>query len=233
MASVPLVPLLRRLLDAHIEQEQQDAIDLEQARTRWRTPWEVAAPLVLARLAIPAISVRDLREHLVYRKFDGLHLPCFEGKTGQAFRAAFRASPLGGVTSTTPLSAELACLDGEGLGSELATRLGQDYPQEMDAILAALDPAAGAPSGLPAAESLMAPAADLGQHVSLDGMAALVNRSKRTLERLKTRKHNPLPAPDIEGGGGKRDEWLWSKVRPWLEQEFARRLPERFPTFRH
>jgi hypothetical protein len=232
MLAIRLVLLLRRLLDAHIEQEQQDSTDPERAGERLRTPWEVAAPLVLARLSMPGITLSDLREHLVYLKFEGLHWPSFEGKTGQAFRAEFQASPLGGVTTTTPLSAELARLDGEGLGVELAARLCQDYAQEMDAILAALDTAAGAPSGLAGDESSIAHTTDLGQHVTLDGMAALVNRSKRTLERLKTRKNNPLPFPDIEGGGGKPAEWLWSKVRPWLEHEFNRTLPERYPTLR-
>jgi hypothetical protein len=66
-------------------------------------------------------------------------------------------------------------------------------------------------------------------YVTLDNMAASVSRSKRTLEKLKTRKKNPLPAPDVEGGGGKPDEWLWSAVRPWLEKEYRRKLPEQFP----
>jgi hypothetical protein len=73
---------------------------------------------------------------------------------------------------------------------------------------------------------------DARQHVTLDQMAAMVNRSKRTLERLKTRKNNPLPDPDVPGGGGKPDEWEWAKVRPWLEAEFTRRLPERYPSLR-
>jgi hypothetical protein len=60
-------------------------------------------------------------------------------------------------------------------------------------------------------------------------MAAMIPRSKKTLENRKARRTNPLPAPDIEGGGGKPDEWLWSRIRPWLEQEFGRPLPEHFP----
>jgi hypothetical protein len=70
------------------------------------------------------------------------------------------------------------------------------------------------------------------QYVNLDQIAARVNRSKSTLERLKRRRGNPLPDPDIPGGGGKRDEWLWSHIRPWLEHEFKRKLPELFPTLR-
>ena len=67
------------------------------------------------------------------------------------------------------------------------------------------------------------------QYVTLDQMAALVSRSKKTLERRKRRKDNPLPSHAVEGGGGKADEWIWSEVRPWLEQESQRHLPERFP----
>ncbi len=67
------------------------------------------------------------------------------------------------------------------------------------------------------------------QYVTLDKMAAIVGRSKRTLEKLKTRGRNSLPPPDIEGGGGRADEWLWATVRPWLEGEYGRELPERFP----
>jgi hypothetical protein len=72
----------------------------------------------------------------------------------------------------------------------------------------------------------------LGQYVTLDEMAAIVNRSKRTLEKLKDRKKDPLPPPDIEGGGGKPHEWLWSTVRPWLEKEYGRTLPAEFPAAR-
>jgi hypothetical protein len=67
------------------------------------------------------------------------------------------------------------------------------------------------------------------QYVTLDQMAAILQRNKRTLERLKTRRTNPLPLPDVEGGGGRADEWLWHKIRPWLEQESKRILPERYP----
>ena len=67
-------------------------------------------------------------------------------------------------------------------------------------------------------------------YVSLDQMAAIVNRRKRTLERRKTRSNNPLPPPDVEGGGGRQDEWIWSKIRPWLENEFGKKLPKTFPS---
>jgi hypothetical protein len=66
-------------------------------------------------------------------------------------------------------------------------------------------------------------------YVRLSQMAAIVHRSPRTLEKYKSRRRDPLPDPDVPGGGGKADEWLWSRVRPWLEQQFGRRLPEKFP----
>jgi hypothetical protein len=71
---------------------------------------------------------------------------------------------------------------------------------------------------------------DIPQTVTLDQMASAVSRSKKTLERLK--KDGTLPLPDVEGGGGKRDEWHWVKVKPILEERFGRKLPEKFPTLR-
>jgi hypothetical protein len=62
-------------------------------------------------------------------------------------------------------------------------------------------------------------------YIDLDQSAALVGRSKRTLER-RLRK---MPPPAIKGSGGKKSEWLWSVMRPWLEKEFGRKLPDRPP----
>jgi hypothetical protein len=73
------------------------------------------------------------------------------------------------------------------------------------------------------------PGGDSPQYVTLDMMAAIVSKHKSTLERCKRRQNNPLPLPKIEGGGGKADEWLWDVVRPWLEAEYSRQLPERYP----
>jgi hypothetical protein len=117
----------------------------------------------------------------------------------------------------------------EGRGSSLTALPAPEALAEIrandarycDAVLSELDEAAAAVRQLPAG----AP-----QYVTLHQMAAIVNRSKKTLERLKTREKNPLPPPDVEGGGGgKLDEWEWSKVRPWLAAEFGKNLPERFP----
>jgi hypothetical protein len=65
----------------------------------------------------------------------------------------------------------------------------------------------------------------VGDYIDLDQMAALVNRSKRTLERQL--KNMPMPA--VEGGGGKKAEWLYADVRPWLENTYGKNLPARPP----
>ena len=67
--------------------------------------------------------------------------------------------------------------------------------------------------------------ADVEPLVTLTQMAAMVNRSKRTLEGLT----KDMPPSTVEGGGGKPAEWDWANVRPWLEEQFVRKLPEVFP----
>src|SRR5262249_43949052 len=68
--------------------------------------------------------------------------------------------------------------------------------------------------------------------VTMDQAASMVNRGKKTVERYlndpKYQKRRP-PPPDVEGGGGKPHEWRWSVIRPWLESEFGRKLPEHYP----
>jgi hypothetical protein len=71
------------------------------------------------------------------------------------------------------------------------------------------------------------------QYVTLDQMAALVNRSKRTAEKWLTRPKNPLPEADVQGLGGKPSEWIYASVRSWLENESGKQLPEHFPAGRH
>jgi HEAT repeat protein len=51
-------------------------------------------------------------------------------------------------------------------------------------------------------------------YVNLSQIAATVNRHPRTFERYK--QQGKMPWPDVEGGGGKPDEWKWSRIRPWL-----------------
>lgn len=66
--------------------------------------------------------------------------------------------------------------------------------------------------------------------VTLLQAASMVNKTKSTLE--KRAKTSPMPLPDVEGGGGTAAEWKWSTIRPWLEKEFKRQLPEHFPSDR-
>lgn len=65
------------------------------------------------------------------------------------------------------------------------------------------------------------------QLVTLLQAAAMVSRSKKTLERRKAKPGFPMPR--VAGGGGKPDEYAWSEMRRYLESEFDRTLPEQFP----
>jgi len=64
--------------------------------------------------------------------------------------------------------------------------------------------------------------------VTLQQAAGMVSRCKRSLQRLLPK----MPAPRVQGAGGKPSEWAWSELRPWLEKNFERPLPERFPADR-
>ncbi len=74
----------------------------------------------------------------------------------------------------------------------------------------------------------------LDDFVTLDQAAALIRLSKKTLERYLNDpkyQHAGMPQPDIEGGGGKANQWRWSRLRPWMEATFKRDdLPARFPS---
>jgi hypothetical protein len=63
--------------------------------------------------------------------------------------------------------------------------------------------------------------------VTLNQIAGIVKRQKRSLEKYKAK--GSLPAPIVGGGGGKPDLWDWKAIRPWLESEFKMTLPEKFP----
>jgi hypothetical protein len=83
-----------------------------------------------------------------------------------------------------------------------------------------------------AARRISTSTGDPGEYVDLDQIAATVHCKKDSLKPYKRRKHDPLPDPDVRGGGGKRDYWRWSTVRPWLIRNFAFLLPEHPPNFR-
>lgn len=74
-------------------------------------------------------------------------------------------------------------------------------------------------------EAFLPPPAE--QLVTLDQMAAIVNLSKRSMERHR----KGMPPPRVRGAGGRPSRWAWSDVRPWLERQFGRTLPECFPAY--
>jgi hypothetical protein len=95
---------------------------------------------------------------------------------------------------------------------------------EMEALRGRLTPQEGREDQLPPERTSAELTQDL---VTLDQMAALVQRCKRTLERYR----RELPAPRFRGRRGQPHLWDWAEVRPWLEETFGLRLPEHFPSF--
>jgi hypothetical protein len=69
----------------------------------------------------------------------------------------------------------------------------------------------------------------VAQYVTLDQMAALLQRHKDTVASWFNRDRN-APKPAVTGGGGHRHEYVWAEVRDWLAKKSGRQqLPERFP----
>jgi hypothetical protein len=71
------------------------------------------------------------------------------------------------------------------------------------------------------------PAVEARHLVTLDQAAAAVNKTKRALEYYKTQ--GTLPAPVVEGGGGKAALYDWRTLRSWLTKTYGIPLPEQFP----
>ncbi len=92
---------------------------------------------------------------------------------------------------------------------------------DLSALVARLAPTTDAPATTMTA-----------MYVTLDQMAAVVKKSKRTLQNYIKHERNPLPAPDKKRAPGTAHEWLWDRVRPWLQDEFACTLPTVFPADR-
>ena len=65
------------------------------------------------------------------------------------------------------------------------------------------------------------------QLVTLDQISAIVQKSKRTMERW--RKH--MPAPAVAGRRNFPSRWDWRVIRPWLMDHFYMLLPERYPEY--
>jgi len=65
------------------------------------------------------------------------------------------------------------------------------------------------------------------QYVTLNQAAAIVNKSKKALERY--RGVMPQPVVKSKGGSGKANLWDWDELRPWLQEKFGLELPEEFP----
>src|SRR5262249_17630971 len=71
---------------------------------------------------------------------------------------------------------------------------------------------------------------DEHQYVTLDQAAATVGHAKRSLENYRRRDKDPLRDPDItKVPKGQAYLWRWATIRPWLERNFGRLLPEKFP----
>lgn len=102
---------------------------------------------------------------------------------------------------------------------------------ELDRVRARLEEMARGSNGVPA--NGLVPSRPVPQMVTLDQAAAIVHRSKRTLEKYlydpALVRRYAMPPPSLEGGGGRPHEWEWSVIRPWLERVFRRPLPERVP----
>lgn len=71
------------------------------------------------------------------------------------------------------------------------------------------------------------------EYIDLDQAAALVNRHKRTLERYQAKPSKKMPLPAVQGVGGKKSEWDYATLKPWLEKEFSKLLPPHPPHVGH
>jgi hypothetical protein len=91
--------------------------------------------------------------------------------------------------------------------------------------LVAATAAALTPAPVPPESPRAEPRDPFQQYVTLDQCAAVVRRSKRTLDKYRDK----MPPAAIEGGGGKASYWLWSDMRPWLQVRYGLTLPATYP----
>jgi hypothetical protein len=142
-----------REIEGRAAQEAVGQITRERAGTplvpnRPRTPWEAALSHLFPAMTVPLTDEHDPREKLA-REYDILET-CDEDALKE-YLVQVRQKR---VQKTSPLSAELARLDGAGFGNRLAESLRQEFPEEMQVILAAV------PAAVPRTpDSLAAPSA--------------------------------------------------------------------------
>jgi hypothetical protein len=118
---LPLVRVLRLLLDWQVDQEEKDKANPQLEIGRMRSPWETGISIIFNEFT-EACCESELREHLCRLRLDGYHAPTF---------TTYRQLELGGVESPTSLSRQLARLDERGFGRTLADRLQPKYPKEI------------------------------------------------------------------------------------------------------
>jgi hypothetical protein len=117
----------------------------------------------------------------------------------------------------------------------LQWRLTREMQPGPDGVEPARSPESFDPGAAPASQTrpTVEPDSPPEQYVTLDQAAALVNRSKKTLERLLRQPRSEatrMPDPDVVGTGGRPHEWRWGRLRPWLETAFGKSLPPALPS---
>jgi hypothetical protein len=134
--------------------------------------------------------------------------------------AAEHEEPEGGEAPVMPSAAKEAA----GVGERANLPRPEPYPIHLASVspevvqqLRPLDGAGAGGGGQPA-----------DQYVTRDQVAAFVQRHKETVADWFNKDEHAAQAA-VEGGGGKRHEYLWREVRPWLEKKSGRLLTERFP----
>ncbi|HEV3255440.1 MAG TPA: hypothetical protein VG013_01045 [Gemmataceae bacterium] len=136
-STIPVVPLLLELLRQHGQQEVEDREAEERVAgpvvpARQRTPWEAARSLLFQAMRVTTRDERDPGEKLA-REYD---LPEGPTRDESALREYLVLVHLEDVPGTSPLSSELVRLEGEGFGTLMAESLRQEFPEEMQEILA-------------------------------------------------------------------------------------------------
>ncbi len=115
--------------------------------------------------------------------------------------------------ATTAVEGMLMTLEAAAVEAPTQLPDGPQPPASTGTAAASLPP--DGPGGVP-------------QMVTLQQMAAIVNRSKAAVEKIKSK----LGAPHGRARNGQAHEWPWAMVRPVLSAQFGRELPEVWPADR-